>query len=386
MSMDQNEIVIVGGGIYGASLAYDLTRAGRGVTLLEAEEIACGASGGPGERGVRANNRDLRELPVVALAQRRWKELQETIEGGVGYRRIGGMQVFEVPYGHRASEVRGEVEARAMMQEAMGVPSKVLSRKEVLEIEPEIGAGINGALFCPNDGVGDHTLATRQLAAAAAKAGAVVRTGAKVSKVIHKGGLATAVEIEGGETIPFNSQLILVANAGNPALLEPLLKPEEKQPVWSIMPQMMYVTNPEGRKINHLLGHKNRRLAVKQLPDGTIMLSGGWGVERNEGGGLTGSLSAAALNLNDAIATFPFLDRSAFKTVDATRTETVCIDHAPIIGRPAGFPNVLYGYAWCGHGFAISLGFSKLVTDWIVTGDAPADLEPFSPRRFQRAQ
>ena len=64
-----SEVVIIGGGIYGASLAYQLALAGKTVTLLEAGEIACGASGGPGERGVRANGRDLRELPICALSQ-----------------------------------------------------------------------------------------------------------------------------------------------------------------------------------------------------------------------------------------------------------------------------------------------------------------------------
>ena len=60
--------------------------------------------------------------------------------------------------------------------------------------------------------------------------------------------------------------------------------------------------------------------------------------------------------------------------------------HFRAVADATDLPNVLYGYAWCGHGFAISLGFSKLITDWIVTGDKPADLEPFSPLRFQRAQ
>ena len=63
-----SEIVIVGGGIYGASLAYELTQAGKTVTLLEADDIAAGASGGSGERGVRANGRDLRELPMATVS------------------------------------------------------------------------------------------------------------------------------------------------------------------------------------------------------------------------------------------------------------------------------------------------------------------------------
>jgi len=97
-----SEVVIVGGGIYGTSLAYQLAKAGRSITLLEAGEIAGGASGGPGERGVRASGRDLRELPVCALAQQLWAEYQAKIEGGVGYRRVGGLKIYDVSYGHRA--------------------------------------------------------------------------------------------------------------------------------------------------------------------------------------------------------------------------------------------------------------------------------------------
>src|SRR6478736_2454219 len=99
-----SEIVIVGGGIYGTSLAYQLASAGKTVTLLEAGEIAGGASGGPGERGVRANGRDLRELPICAVALKLWGDYQESFEGGVGFRRLGGVQVYDVSYGHREHE------------------------------------------------------------------------------------------------------------------------------------------------------------------------------------------------------------------------------------------------------------------------------------------
>ena len=47
--MISSDYVIVGGGVYGAALAYELARAGREVCLLEANEIACGASGGLGQ-------------------------------------------------------------------------------------------------------------------------------------------------------------------------------------------------------------------------------------------------------------------------------------------------------------------------------------------------
>jgi sarcosine oxidase subunit beta len=376
------DFVIVGGGVYGTSLAYDLASAGKSVTLIEAGEIAGGASGGPGERGVRANGRDIRELPIVSVSLERWRQLQQSVEGGVGYRRLGGMTIIDKPYGQREHEIRGLMEARATVQTALGAPTEFLDRAAALAKEPELSPNILGALWCPNDGVCDHSFATRQLAREAQRLGATVRTGAKAVEIQHRGGAATGVKLSDGEVIPVGGQLILTANAGMTALLGPILTPGELTPVFNLMPQMMYVTNPENRTVNHLLGHMHRRLAIKQLPDGTIMLSGGVSVTHDAQGRCEGSLSATAINLNDAIQTMPFLDRSSFVSVDASRTDTVAVDNIPIIDRPASLSNTIYGYAWSGHGFAISLGFSKYIADWALTGRKPVELEPFTVRRF----
>jgi len=379
-----SEVVIVGGGIYGTSLAYQLALAGKTVTLLEAGEIAGGASGGPGERGVRANGRDLRELPVCAIAQGLWATYQQTFEGGVGYRRLGGLQVYDVSYGHREHEVLGRMAANAAAQSMLGTPSEVLTRDQALAREPELSPAIVGAIYCPNDGVGDHTFATRQFAKEAAKAGAIIRTGAKVSEIVHTKGTATGVKLESGEIVPVGDRLVIVANAGAEALLKPVLKPHELGPIWNLMPQMLYVSNPLNKTINHLLSHAHRRLAVKQVPDGTLMLSGGAHVAYTPEGLWKGSLSAMTQNVTDAVQTFPFIDNSTFLKADASRVETVSVDHIPLIGQAEGLANMIYGYGWSGHGFAISLGFTKLFAEWIQTGVKPEALDPFSPMRFHR--
>ncbi|WID98568.1 FAD-binding oxidoreductase [Bosea vestrisii] len=379
-----SEVVIVGGGIYGTSLAYQLAKSGRSVTLLEAAEIAGGASGGPGERGVRANGRDLRELPVCAVAQQLWVDYQAKFEGGVGYRRVGGLKIYDVSYGHREHEVRGRMEATAAAQSSLGSPSEVLSRDETLAREPELAPGILGAIWCPHDGVGDHTLATRQFAKEAAKAGAVIRTGAKVAEIVQARGIATAVKLASGEIIPVGSRLVVVANAGAEALLKPVLKPHELGPVWNLMPQMHFVSNPLNKTINHLLSHAHRRLAVKQLPDGVIMLSGGAHVGYTPEGLWKGSLSSMTQNVTDALLTLPFIDNSSFLSADASRVETVAVDQVPLIGQAEAVSNLIYGYGWSGHGFAISLGFTKLLADWIKTDEKPEALEPFSPLRFHK--
>ncbi|WOI58237.1 FAD-binding oxidoreductase [Palleronia sp. LCG004] len=377
-----SDVVIVGGGIYGTSLAYRMARAGRSVTLLEKGEIASGASGGPGERGVRANRRDLRELPVIAEAMKLWAEAEAELEGGVGYRRLGSLQVFDVPYGHHHHEVMGKMQTMAEVQTALGTPSEILDRDAMLAREPLLNERLLGALYCPDDGVGNHTFATQQFAKAAEAAGAVIRTGAEAVEIATRGGEARGVVLATGETVPVGGQLVVLANPGVKALLSPHDPLVANAPIWHLMPQMMYVTNPHGKSLRHLLSHAHRRLAVKQIVDGTMMLSGGASVSYTEEGAWRGSLSSTALNLTDAIQTLPFLDDSSFISVDASRVEAVTLDGIPIVGQPQGMANAYYGYGWSGHGFAISLGFSKLFEEWMTGGEKPAMLDPFTPDRF----
>ncbi|MBZ9725888.1 FAD-binding oxidoreductase [Mesorhizobium sp. CO1-1-11] len=376
------EIVIVGGGIYGTSLAYELARAGKTVTLLEADDIAAGASGGSGERGVRANSRDLRELPMATVGFPLWAQYQRQFEGGVGYRRTGGLHLFNIPHGAHEHEVRGSMEAMAMVQNALGVPSQLLDRAETLEREPELSGDLIGSVYCPDDGVCDHTFATQAFARQAHKAGATLRTRAHVAEILHINGRATGVRLASEEVVPVGEKLVLLANKGVLQLLRPVLQSHEIMPITTQMPQMMFVTNPNGKKINHLLGHAHRKLSVKQIPDGTVMLSGGQSVAHTPDGRWKGSLSSIGLGLADAIATLPFIDESSFLKVDASRVETCAVDGIPIVDTPAALKNTIYGFAWTGHGFAIALGLAKYLAEWILSGDKPDALEIFCRKRF----
>ena len=73
------DFVIVGGGVYGAGVAWELARRGAEVLLVEAQRVASGASGGLGKRGVRANGRDLRELPLMRLAYELWPSFADLV-------------------------------------------------------------------------------------------------------------------------------------------------------------------------------------------------------------------------------------------------------------------------------------------------------------------
>src|SRR5690606_18923805 len=105
----KHQFVIIGGGVHGCAAAWRLADAGEDVLLLEAGAIASGASGGFGRRGVRANRRDLRELPLMRAAYRIWPELDERLGAATGYERTGGMYLIETePPGTRGGLTAAE--------------------------------------------------------------------------------------------------------------------------------------------------------------------------------------------------------------------------------------------------------------------------------------
>ena len=83
------EYVIVGGGVYGAAVAFWLAENGAEVRLLEARQIGNGASAGPGRRGTRANGRDVRELALARLSHDMWPTLHERLGVEPFFERLG---------------------------------------------------------------------------------------------------------------------------------------------------------------------------------------------------------------------------------------------------------------------------------------------------------
>ena len=183
LKLDINVVdyVIVGGGIYGCTVAWELAKAGEDALLLEAKSIASGASGGLGERGVRASGRDLRELPLMRLAYEIWPVLHEQIAGFTGYRRLGHLLLIE-----REVDLAGAA-AQVWMQNQNSIESRLLDAGQLRELEPQISENVIAAIYCPKDGVADHTATTRAMANAARQSGARIIENAQVTGMTRRG-------------------------------------------------------------------------------------------------------------------------------------------------------------------------------------------------------
>ena len=369
------DYISIGGGIYGAATAFELSKRGAEVLLLEAKEMAGGASGGPGRRGVRANGRDLRELPFMRLAYERWPSLHQEIGAPTGYERCGHLLLLERPQDVAAAA------AHAWAQEKQGIPTRLVQGQELREMEPQLAEEVLAALYCPLDGVADHTATTRGMAQAAAKLGAQIRQQCAVTRFEVQHGRIQALVTSEDERIAVGKRVLLLSNAHTALALADQF--QCTLPVWTMLPQVMLTAPLDPMPIRHLIGHASRVLAIKPHPDGRVMISGGWRgtwnaeLERGE------TVPEQVLgNLAQAQAVYPCLNGIAVDEANAARLETLTIDRIPIIDKIPGVENALFATGWSGHGWAIAPTVSRLLAEWALEDAQPALLHPFSLTRF----
>lgn len=379
MSERSWEFVIVGGGVYGVATAWHLAMAGAEVLVLESRTVASGASGGLGKRGVRANGRDIRELPLMRAAYEAWPTLEAELGHPTGWEQVGHLRLYERHQDVAPAAVRARVQSEA------GIPTHHLDSAAARAIEPGLSDVVLGALHCPQDGVADHTATTAGYAACAADAGAVIREGAAVVDVERSTageGRATAVVLESGEWIGVHGGVLLLNNTGVPSLVSSSFG--RTLPVWTVYPQAMSTDPLDAAPFHSLFGHAHRRLALKMLPDQSVMISGGWrgrwNPERGEAEPLPESVRA---NFAEAVRVFPALDGLAPAVARTDRAETSCIDDVPIIDRLPEAQNVLIACGWSGHGWAIAPAVAPMIAEWAREGGvAPQLLRPFGLGRF----
>jgi sarcosine oxidase subunit beta len=366
------EIVVIGGGIVGLLIALELTERHVEVTVLEGAKVASGASGGLGTRGVRGNGRHELELPLLARAYELWPQLETRIGGSTGYEQIGQLHVTE-----REQDLPTLAD-QAARQVASGVPSKVLDAAQVRALEPEITRAVVGAVWCPRDGVVDHTATTVAVAEALARRNVVIAEATRVASLAATAG-GVVVEPVGADPIVAN-KVVVAANASAALLATPL---GFHLPIFEVLPQVILVAPPNPGVARHLIGHAHRRVIVKSLGTGGVMVTGGWLGQRDPATGRGIALGEQVRgNLAEAVALYPALEHARVLAAVADRPEGATPDLLPVIDRDPDKGRVIVAAGWSGHGFALAPAVAEAVAEWITTSNCPRALAPFTAARF----
>ncbi|MFE6170934.1 NAD(P)/FAD-dependent oxidoreductase [Streptomyces sp. NPDC056464] len=140
-------VVVIGGGVMGTSIAYHLARAGVGdVVLVERDELASGSTS-KAAGGVRAQFSDELNIQLGARSLEAFDRFAEDTGYDIGLHRVGYLFLLSTP-----EEVAG-FEAGVRLQNALGVPSRMIDPAEAQRLSPLITTdGLLAAAFSPDDG------------------------------------------------------------------------------------------------------------------------------------------------------------------------------------------------------------------------------------------
>ncbi len=193
--MHSADVVIIGAGIVGASIAWHLTQRGcRDVVLLERETQPGLGSTGKSMGGVRAQFATEVNIRMSLYSIPFFAEFEERVGHTAGYRGQGYLFVASGP---RQLEALG---SNYRLQRALGLKGvELLKPEEVLRLAPELRSDdIVGGSFCPTDGFVDPYSAMTGFLRSAAGKGARLLRGVEAIQIGRDSAGVTGVETSGG--------------------------------------------------------------------------------------------------------------------------------------------------------------------------------------------
>jgi sarcosine oxidase subunit beta len=349
------EVVIVGGGVMGLSIAYQLARRGlTDVVVIERGYLAEGASGRNGG-GVRMQWST--ELNVQLMRQ--------SIELCRGFAQELGVNVWLRQGGYlflaRREEERARMEANVALQNRCGVPTRMLSPKEAGELVPELDVTkVACASYNPKDGV---LFPWPFLWGYASQA---MRRGVE----LHLHTPVIALGIEGGGFLVRTpkgdvrcKRLVNAAGAWSPDLARMVGVELPNQPhrheILSTEPLKPFLTPMVSLLSSGLYFSQSMRgeivtgITVPDEDDGTVKL---------------GSRLKFLTTLAREIVTLV----PRFAEVKVLRQWAgpydVSPDGTPILGEPPGVPGFFLACGFVGHGFMMAPIIGQLYAEWLVGG------------------
>jgi len=366
-------VVIIGGGIMGLALAWNLARRGQKDVLVLEEGYLCSGASGRNGGGVRAQW----STPTnVRLAKR-------SIELCRSFAREHGINVWfrQGGYLFLASDetIAGRLERATQLHNSLGVPTRMLSPGGAKEIVPQLDGGrFVAAAFNPDDGVVFPWAFLWGYAQHARKLGVRIETFTKVTGIDTAGGRVIGVQTDRGAVKC--DVLVNASGAWSPGIARLAGVELPNQP----HRHEICSTEPLKPWLGPLVSVLGNGLYFSQSMRGEIV--GGMG-DPNEPAGLEmGSTLRFLARYSRAITDcIPQL-----RDVKVIRQWAGCYDHTPdnnpILGETPGLPNFLQVNGFVGHGFMMAPAVTELMATWMTGGLKDEIFDRFTLDRFISGQ
>ena len=370
------DVVIVGGGCMGASVAYHLARHGvTDVVLLEREKMLATGSTGRNAGGVRhqfSNEANIRlSLESIALLERFADEVGHPID----FHQDGYLFLL-------SSQASVETfERNVALQRALGVDVQWLDGPEAEKLAPGLSAGgVLAATFCARDGIADPNGVTMGFAKTAQSLGVTIERDVEVTGIVATAGRVAAVETTRG-TIETRA----VVNAAGPSARDIGKMAGIDVPVDPIRRHIFIAAKGVDQHILHV---PSSHIMVIDFETTFYFHREGAGLlfgmgERHETPTFDTTVQWDFLPqvIDVAVTRLPALADASISHAWAGLYE-MSPDGNPILGRADGVDGLYLINGFSGHGFQHSPAAGRILADVITGRDPQFDLTQFAANRF----
>jgi sarcosine oxidase subunit beta len=372
------DVIVVGGGVHGASVTYHLAQRGAGrVVEVEKKFLASGPTGRSTAvvRRHYAHDYLTRSADQSADIYRSWKDV---IGDVCGYNEIGWVQVVGV----KDRPVMERIVARAR---ELGAGVRMITTEELKALVPAAAVDdVGAACYEEHSGCADPALTTNAYANRARELGARILQYTEVTQLMVVGGKVTGVRTTKGDIA--GPLVVVCAGLWTNQLLSPL---GIEIPITPTRHQMTIFRRPIDFP-THPAFYDPIQGTYCRPDHGDLTI---YGITRYAEAADPDRYNEAAdfeeiLKTTEAIThRFPVMERGLSRGGYAALYDTTP-DHQPVLGPVPGVDGLYLDCGWSGHGFKHSPITGRVISEVVLTGRYPdgLDASEFSVTRFREGR
>lgn len=371
----QADVTVIGAGVIGLGIAYELQRRGIDVLVLERETPGCGASRASGGMLGPIAEAQIEEPELITFGLNSLgmypgfvRDLEEIAGDTCGFRQEGTL-IVAVTRDHSA-----ELEHLEETFRSKGLTATPLTSREVLEREPHLSRRVLSGLFVQEDQRIEPRALVECLRKAFLKLGGELETGINVRKVSEAEGIVGTVYAENAEGKAYEIDSAEVVVAAGVWAWKDMELPVPDPGLRPVKGQLLRLRGPE------LLKQVVRSPDIYMIPqlDGDLLVGAtmeemGFDLKANAGGTL--DLLRFGWQVLPGIYDMELAEISV-------GLRPAMDDHLPLLG-----PTAIEGlYLAVGHfrkGILLTPATSRYMADWMTSGKRPPALEPFGIERLE---
>jgi sarcosine oxidase subunit beta len=368
----RTEVLVIGGGVIGSSIAYHLTLRRRTVVVLDQAPPATPPSASwASAGGVRQQRRDPREWLLTRAAAQRWPRLADELGADIEFRQGGHLHIVET------EEDRHALDDRIARERDAGLDVHLIDGAGARRLAAGLTDGVIAAAWSPSDGQANPVKTTRAFAAAASARGAVYRTGLPARLLRDREIVYGAVA--GDETFEAH-RVVVAAGAWARGLVQQI---GVDLPIAARGPQMI-LTDPAPSVLTPTITGSGRALSLKQLPSGAYFIGGGWPSDVDPKR-MTCAVRDDSVRGSWQVATEVFAPLRTCRIRQVwCGLEGESADGVPLVGPLPGVGGLYIAAGFSGHGFQLAPAVGAAVAS-LLCGEPDPSLNPLSPVRARTA-